>query len=263
MRPTTGKRLVIGLARFTSAVLCAAVVAVGAAAAEEPFTPEKTSAIEKIVREYILKNPEIIIEAARILRMRKETAARNQTRRTVLARRDELFNDPASPVGGNPQGDVTVVEFFDYQCPYCKRVLPSIQALLAEDGNLRYVFKEFPILGKASVFAARAALAAQRQGKYLEFHMAVMPAKGKLTEAKVMRLAKTAGLDVDRLRRDMADGTIDDSIRRNLELASALNVNGTPAFVIGDTVVPGAVDIDTLRSLIARERQIGNLGENQ
>ena len=263
MRPTTGKRLVIGLARFTSAVLCAAVVAVGAAAAEEPFTPEKTSAIEKIVREYILKNPEIIIEAARILRMRKETAARNQTRRTVLARRDELFNDPASPVGGNPQGDVTVVEFFDYQCPYCKRVLPSIQALLAEDGNLRYVFKEFPILGKASVFAARAALAAQRQGKYLEFHMAVMPAKGKLTEARVMRLAKTAGLDVDRLRRDMADGTIDDSIRRNLELASALNVNGTPAFVIGDTVVPGAVDIDTLRSLIARERQIGNLGENQ
>ncbi len=263
MRPTTGKRLVIGLARFTSAVLCAAVVAVGAAAAEEPFTPEKTSAIENIVREYILKNPEIIIEAARILRMRKETAARNQTRRTVLARRDELFNDPASPVGGNPQGDVTVVEFFDYQCPYCKRVLPSIQALLAEDGNLRYVFKEFPILGKASVFAARAALAAQRQGKYLEFHMAVMPAKGKLTEAKVMRLAKTAGLDVDRLRRDMADGTIDDSIRRNLELASALNVNGTPAFVIGDTVVPGAVDIDTLRSLLARERQIGNLGENQ
>ena len=263
MRPTTGKRLVIGLARFTSAVLCAAVVAVGAAAAEEPFTPEKTSAIEKIVREYILKNPEIIIEAARILRMRKETAARNQTRRTVLARRDELFNDPASPVGGNPQGDVTVVEFFDYQCPYCKRVLPSIQALLAEDGNLRYVFKEFPILGKASVFAARAALAAQRQGKYLEFHMAVMPAKGKLTEARVMRLAKTAGLDVDRLRRDMADGTIDDSIRRNLELASALNVNGTPAFVIGDTVVPGAVDIDTLRSLIARARQRGTSGKVQ
>ncbi len=257
MGPTTGKRLVIGLTRFTSAVLCAAVVAIGAAAAEEPFTPEKARAIEKIVREYILKNPEIIIEAARILRAREESAARNQTRRTILARRDELFNDPASPVGGNPQGDVTVVEFFDYQCPYCKRVLPSIRALLAEDGNLRYVFKEFPILGKASVFAARAALAAHRQGKYLEFHMAVMPA------TRVMRLAKTAGLDVDRLRRDMADRTIDDSIRRNLELARALDVNGTPAFVIGDTVVPGAVDIDTLRSLIARERQIGNRGENQ
>ncbi|MFB3135004.1 MAG: thioredoxin domain-containing protein, partial [Rhodospirillales bacterium] len=166
-----------GLARFTSAVLCAAVVAVGAAAAEESFTPEKARAIEKIVREYILKNPEIIIEAARILRAREETAALDQTRRTILARRDDLFNDPASPVGGNPKGDVTLVEFFDYQCPYCKRVLPSIQALLAEDRNLRFVFKEFPILGKASVFAARAALAAQRQGKYLEFHMAVMPAK--------------------------------------------------------------------------------------
>ncbi|MCZ6466113.1 MAG: DsbA family protein [Alphaproteobacteria bacterium] len=261
MTPTIGKRLVTGLARFTSAVLCAAVVAVGAAAAEESFTPEKARAIEKIVREYILKNPEIIIEAARILRAREETAARNQMRRTIFERRDELFNDPASPVGGNPKGDVTVVEFFDYQCPYCKRVFPSIQALLAEDRNLRYVFKEFPILGKASVFAARAALAAQRQGKYLEFHMAVMAARGKWTEARVMRLAKTAGLDVDRLRRDMADGTIDDSIRRNLELASALNVNGTPAFVVGDTVVPGAVDIDTLRSLIARARQTGKIGK--
>ncbi len=263
MNPTIGKKLVTALARFTSAVLCAAVVAIGAAAAAETFTPEKARAIEKIVREYILKNPEIIIEAARILRKREETAALNQTRRNILAQRDELFNDPASPVGGNPQGDVTVVEFFDYQCPYCKRVFPSIQALLAEDRNLRYVFKEFPILGKASVFAARAALAAQRQGKYLEFHMVMMPAQGKLTEAKVMRLAEDVGLDVDRLRRDMADRDIGDMLRRNQELARALNVNGTPAFVIGDTVVPGAVDINTLRSLIARARQTGKLGENQ
>ncbi len=239
MIPTTGKWFAIRLARLTVAVLCAAMLSNGPATAQGMLAQGNFWALDTILRPMIVRNPDII------------------------ARRDELLNDPASPVGGNPDGDVTLVEFFDYQCPYCKKVLPSIQALLAEDRNLRYVFKEFPILGKASVFAARAALAAHRQGKYLEFHMAVMPAKGKLTEARVMRLAKTAGLDTDRLRRDMADGTIDDSIRRNLELASALNVNGTPAFVIGDTVVPGAVDIDTLRSLIARERQIGNRGENQ
>ncbi len=196
-------------------------------------------ALDTILRPIIVRNPDII------------------------ARREEIFNDPASPVGGNPDGDVTLVEFFDYQCPYCKRIFPSIQALLAEDRNLRYVFKEFPILGKESVFAARAALAAQRQGKYLEFHMAVMTAKGKLTEARVMRLAKTAGLDVDRLRRDMADGTVDAMIRRNLDLADGLGIFSTPVFIIGDTQIPGAVEIDTLKTLIARARKRGDASESR
>ena len=230
MNPTAGKRHVIRLARLTAAVLCAAVLSNGPATAQGMLAQGNIWALDTILRQMIIRNPDIV------------------------GRQDELLNDPASPVGGNPDGDVTLVEFFDYQCPYCKTIFPSIQALLAEDRNLRYVFKEFPILGKASVFAARAALAAHRQGKYLEFHMAVMPAKGKLTEARVMRLAKTAGLDTDRLRRDMADGTIDDMIRRNLELASALNVNGTPAFVIGDKIVRGAIDLAALKKLISQAR---------
>ena len=238
-RKTAGRRSLWGCGLYLAAVLCAAVLSTGPATAQGMLAQANIWALDAILRPMIVRNPDIV------------------------ARRDELLNDPASPVGGNPDGDVTLVEFFDYQCPYCKTIFPSIQALLAEDRNLRYVFKEFPILGRASVFAARAALAARRQGKYLEFHTALMPARGKLTETRVMRLAEKVGLDVDRLRRDMADGTIDDSIRRNRELARALDVNGTPAFVIGDTVVPGAVDIDTLRSLIARERQIGNRGENQ
>ncbi|MCH7957286.1 MAG: DsbA family protein [Proteobacteria bacterium] len=194
-------------------------------------------ALETILRPMIVRNPDIV------------------------ARQDELLNDPASPVGGNPDGDVTLVEFFDYQCPYCKTIFPSIQALLAEDRNLRYVFKEFPILGRASVFAARAALAARRQGKYLEFHTALMSARGKLTETRVMRLAEKVGLDVDRLRRDMADGTVDAMIRRNLELADGLGIFSTPVFIIGDTQIPGAVEIDTLKVLIARARQRGTSGK--
>ncbi|MCH7692079.1 MAG: DsbA family protein [Proteobacteria bacterium] len=196
-------------------------------------------ALDAILRPMIVRNPDIV------------------------ARRDELLNDPASPVGGNPDGDVTLVEFFDYQCPYCKTIFPSIQALLAEDRNLRYVFKEFPILGRASVFAARAALAARRQGKYLEFHTAVMSARGKLTETRVMRLAEKVGLDVDRLRRDMADGTVDAMIRRNLDLADGLGIFSTPVFIVGDTQIPGAVEIDTLKVLIARARQRGTSGKDQ
>ncbi len=237
MNPTTGKRLAIRLARLTAAVLCAAVLSNGPASAQGMLAQGNFWALETILRPMIVRNPDIV------------------------ARQDELLNDPASPVGGNPDGDVTLVEFFDYQCPYCKTIFPSIQALLAEDRNLRYVFKEFPILGRASVFAARAALAARRQGKYLEFHMAVMSAKGKLTEARVMRLAKTAGLDVDRLRRDMADGTVDAMIRRNLELADGLGIFSTPVFIIGDTQIPGAVEIDTLKVLIARARQRGTSGK--
>ncbi len=239
MKPTTGKRLAIRLARLTAAVLCAAVLSNGAATAQGMLAQGNFWALDTILRPMIVRNPDII------------------------GRQDELLNDPASPVGGNPDGDVTLVEFFDYQCPYCKRIFPSIQALLAEDRNLRYVFKEFPILGKESVFAARAALAARRQGKYLEFHTALMPARGKLTETRVMRLAEKAGLDVDRLRRDMADRTIDAMIQRNLDLADGLGIFSTPVFIIGDTQVPGAVEIDTLKILIARARQRGTSGKVQ
>ena len=237
MNPTTGKRLAIRLARLTAAVLCAAVLSNGPASAQGMLAQGNFWALETILRPMIVRNPDIV------------------------ARQDELLNDPASPVGGNPDGDVTLVEFFDYQCPYCKTIFPSIQALLAEDRNLRYVFKEFPILGRASVFAARAALAARRQGKYLEFHTALMPARGKLTETRVMRLAEKVGLDVDRLRRDMADGTVDAMIRRNLELADGLGIFSTPVFIIGDTQIPGAVEIDTLKVLIARARQRGTSGK--
>ena len=172
---------------------------------------------------------------------------------------EKLFKDPTSPVGGNPNGDVTIVEFFDYQCGYCKLVLPRIEKLLIDDSNLRFVFKEMPILGPNSVFAARAALAARKQGEkqYVAFHKVMMASRGSLIKASVFRFATDAGLDVERLKEDMKDDNINDMIRRNLKLADALSINGTPAFVIGDTIVRGAVDLLKLKILVERARNTG------
>ncbi len=157
-------------------------------------------------------------------------------------------------MGGNPNGDVTLVEFFDYQCGYCKSVVDRVAGTVAKDKNVRWVFKEFPILGPVSVYASRAALAAHRQDKYQELHLAMMRSRGKLTEQKVLRFAAEAGLDVARLEADMKTPEIATLIERNMALAEALNVRGTPAFVIGDVVVPGAIDAATLNRLIAAAR---------
>ena len=173
----------------------------------------------------------------------------------VSDRRKEIFDDPAAPVGGNPQGDVTIVEFFDYRCPYCKQVLPSLQELLKEDHKLRFVYKEMPVLGPQSVVAARAALAAQRQGKYEAFHSSMMATKGQIGEDTVYKVAGSVGLDVDRLKKDMAAPEIEQTLKANLALADALNIHGTPGFVIGDHIVPGAIDLDALKNMVADARK--------
>jgi protein-disulfide isomerase len=159
-------------------------------------------------------------------------------------------------VAGNPVGDVTLVEFFDYHCAYCKRALNAVTAVLGEDPGLRIVYKEFPILGPDSVLAARAALASRNQdpSKYLEFHVALMSTRGRLTQPRILEIARDAGFDAERLVADMASPEINTAIERNIELARSLEINGTPTFVIGDQLVPGAVDLDTLRRLIAEAR---------
>jgi protein-disulfide isomerase len=210
---------------------------------------------EQRVREYLLKNPEVIMEALQILQQRQRAAEAEDLKRTIAQRREELLNDPASPVGGNSSGDVTVVEFFDYNCPYCRRVAPTVVDLEEADPDLRLVYKEFPILGPGSQFAARAALASRRQGKYVPFHNALMQATEQVTEESVIETAGEVGLDIEQLRADMQDPTIQAAIARNLQLADALGITGTPSFIIGDEVVPGAVDLRTLQSLIARARR--------
>jgi len=219
------------------------------------ITPEQRKAIEAIIHDYLMQNPEVLIEALREAEAKANSDADIKAAQVLRDRRHEVFDDPATPVGGNPQGDVTVVEFFDYRCPYCKQVHPAIQKLLDQDPKLRFVYKEFPVLGEQSDIAAHAALAAKLQGKYEPLHNAMMAAKGQITEEVVYRLAGSVGLDVDRLKRDMTDPEIDRALSANRSLAKALDLRGTPGFVIGDHIIPGAVDLDALKTMVADARK--------
>jgi protein-disulfide isomerase len=155
---------------------------------------------------------------------------------------------------GNLDGDVTVVEFFDYNCPYCKRATAELNTLLAQDANVRVVLREWPILGEASVYATRASLASRNQYKYTEFHQALMAAKGRAVPANVMAIAQAVGLDTQRLKADMQDPKIDQHIETSMQLAQALNFSGTPAYVIGSELAPGMVSADDLQSLVSQAR---------
>ncbi len=236
-----------------------AVLVLGASpapAAEDALSRGQKRAVEEVVREYLRRNPEILLEAIEAMRARRDADQQAKVQKNLVSLRNELENDPASPVGGNPRGNVTIVEFFDYQCGYCKRVFRTVQKLLKSDGNIRYVFKEFPILGAQSVVAARAALAAWKldRDRYVSFHTALMQSKGRLSERKILSIAAESGLDVERLRAAMADPGIGKALARNFELAKALDINGTPGFVIGDQVVPGAIDLETLTALVSEAR---------
>lgn len=249
------------MAALMIAVLAAAWFGLTADAQRAQVTPQMSTdpaeldPFEQRVREYLLKNPEVIMEALQILQERQRAAEAENLKRTIAERSEEILNDPAAPVGGNPDGDVTLVEFFDYNCPYCRRVAPTVAELEETDADLRVVYKEYPILGPGSQFAARAALASRRQGKYLPFHNALMQATEQVTEESVMEIAREVGLDTERLEQDMQDPAIQEAIARNLGLANALGITGTPSFIIGQEIVPGAVDLRTLQGLIARARE--------
>jgi protein-disulfide isomerase len=246
--------------RHLIVVLALAGLAVGLAApavagSHEAFTPVEEDAIERIVRDYLLKNPEIVLEALETLEARRKLAQEQRSREQLRTRQEEILNDPSSPVGWNPEGDVTIVEFFDYQCPYCRAVAPRLAELKRDDGSIRYVYKEWPILGPVSQVAARAALAAEKQGRYEAFHEALMAFPKKLSEAEIFKTAETLGLDMDRLRDDMKSQAIDDALARTSKLARALGISGTPAFVIGDQLVRGAVDLARLKEVVREARE--------
>jgi len=243
--------LVAALAVTVAALLAFAFVG------KDTLDTGQREAMEKVVREYLRKNPEIVVEAIRAFQAREEQEKKGRAQANLVSQRDALVNDPSSPVAGNPDGDVTVVEFFDYRCGYCKQVFPAVMALMKEDPNIRYVFKEFPILGPESVVASRAALAAWRldKNKYLGFHSALMANRGSLPESKVMTLAAESGYDVEDLRQEMANPEIEAILQRNLQLADSLNIGGTPTFVIGDKLLPGAVTAEVLTSVVADARE--------
>src|SRR6266436_1728677 len=226
---------------FALACTFLAIAPAGSLGAAE-ISSEQRKAIEAIIHDYLMQNPDVLIDALREAEAKANSEAEVKAAQVLRDRRHEVFDDPASPVGGNPQGDVTIVEFFDYRCPYCKQVHPAIQKLLDQDQKLRFVYKELPVLGAQSDMAAHAALAARLQGKYEPFHTAMMAIKGQITDEVVYRVAGSIGLDVDRLKRDMTDPEIDQALNANKALANALDIHGTPGFIIGDHIVPGAID---------------------
>lgn len=251
----------IGLPGIRVAALVAVLVGAGAfpAAAQEQslpggFNADQAQGIELIIKRYLMENPEVLIDSLNAFQQRERLAEEQRRRDAILAQAEALKNDPSTPVMGNPEGDVAMVEFFDYRCGYCRRVADSVHDIVAEDGNVRLVMKEFPILGPDSMRAARAALAAHRQGKYEPFHWALMTGPGDMSEAHLRSVAEEIGLDVAQMERDMRNEEIDRLLRRNFNLADTLGINGTPAFVIGNTLVPGAIDAETMRKLIAEAR---------
>lgn len=242
--------------KTVSALIFGLLIATGLAGpANAQIEAKDKAAIEEIVRQYILKNPEIISEAIELLQERERLAQEQAQRHALAMSARLLYENPMTPEYGNPKGDAVVVEFFDYQCGFCKRVFPDFMKVVEADKNLRVIWKELPILGPVSRFAARAAMASDRQGKYFEYHVALMSLRGRLTEKRVMETAKKVGLDMNRLIKDMAAPQIDRYLDQTLQLAEALGINGTPAFLIGNRIVPGAISADQMREIIAESRQ--------
>jgi protein-disulfide isomerase len=211
-----------------------------------------------VIEQYILDHPDILVRAAAKLQEKQDAQAKADTKTVLASVKQDLLNDPAAPVLGNPQGDVTVVEFFDYKCPYCKRVADDVTRLIVDDPKVRVVFKEFPILGPDSQIAALGGLAANRQGKYAAFHKAAMGHRGTFSEDVVLDIAKSVGLDMTRFQADLKDTGFLDEIKKNQELAEKLSIDGTPAFIIGQEKVPGAIGYDDMKKLVDEARRSGS-----
>ena len=206
--------------------------------------------VKQLALEAILENPQIIMQAVAILEQRKRERAASASNTVRL----QLEQDPNSPNLGNPDGDVTVIEFFDYNCPYCRKAGQTVQELLASDANVRVIYREWPILGEDSVFASRAALAARAQGKYEEFHWALMNGEGRASEASILKLARHLDLDVEKLQADMTSPAVEAHIAQSSALARTLGFTGTPAFIVGDRTAPGMLSTDEITAMVAEAR---------
>jgi len=226
-------------------------------AAQEGFSPAQRGEMVEILRQALREDPSILRDALASLEAAETRDRAVAAARTLTAERDALARNPADAVRGNPRGDVTVVEFFDVRCGYCRQLTPALTELIRRDPQVRLVLKDLPILGPNSVVASRALIAAQRQGKYGELHDALMTLSGEVAEPQIRREAERLGLDWARLRRDMDDPAVMARIDANLALARRIGVEGTPAMVIGDRLVGGAVPVETLVQMVAAARAAG------
>ena len=240
--------------RCVSAFALTVFLALPLAAQAASFSTKQTKEIEQIIHDYLIENPEVLVKAMNSLQEKQAKHEADQAEKALAENAKQIFQDPNSFVAGNPKGDVTVVEFFDYQCGYCKRSLPELLKLIDSDKNVRVVLKEYPILSAESVEASKAALASISQGKYFEFHKALMEHRGGLDGAAIFKLASGVGLDTQKLKKDMTSARIAKTIEDNEKLADALAIRGTPAFIIGDAVVGGAISATEMAALVKQKR---------
>jgi protein-disulfide isomerase len=225
----------------------------------QTFSGDQRQEIEGIVKNYLLQHPEVMQDVMAELEKRQKAAEAEKNRAAVADNNATIFSSPHQVVLGNPQGNVTMVEFFDYNCGYCKHALTDMLTLLKTDPNLKFVLKEFPVLGEGSVEAAHVAVAARMQDvtgkKYIEFHQKLLGGRGPADKARALAAAKEVGFDMARIEKDMASDEVKKTIDENLKLADLIGVNGTPSYVVGDEVVVGAVGLDALKEKIAAERK--------
>ena len=231
---------------------------------DKNFSATEKNQIEKMIHDYILKHPEIIPEAIELFKKNPKAVARfrakiekEQKQKILKILKNDngmIYNDQISPVLGNPNGDITLVEFYDYKCGYCKRSLSIIKNLIKTDPNLKVIFKELPILSEISRTAAIISLAVNKQGKFEEFHTALMQTKKNLTEKVIFEIAAKNGVNISKLKKDMNDPLIERALRDNHILATKLGIEGTPGFIIGDTIIPGYVQSNVLREAIRKAR---------
>lgn len=207
------------------------------------------------IERYIRNHPEVIEQSLQALEAKREAELRDRQKAALAARQDELLHDPASPVSGNPKGEITLVEFYDYRCGYCKRAASAVRDLQKVDPRVRVVYKDFPILGEPSELAAKAALASQAQGKHQAFHEALLASHADMTKKEILKIAVRVGLNAKRLEADMANPKWQAVIDKNRALARELGISGTPGFIVGNELVPGALDLNGLKELIARAGQ--------
>lgn len=220
------------------------------------FNPEQVKDIQKIIHHYLVNNPQVLLEVSQALQAREMEKAQKIAQQAIKKNKDKLFNDPASPVAGNTEGNVVLVEFFDYQCGHCKAMNQIVQTAIKNNNDLKVIFKELPIFGGNSNYAAQAALASAKQGKYYQFHDALLATDNPLTKTKVLAVAKKIGLNVSKLQQDMKSPKIQQQIRENFQLAQQLQLIGTPAFIISNKefsqfkFVPGAISQQNLQEQI-------------
>ena len=242
------------------AAACAALLAIAVpqASRADEFSASQRGDIERIVREYLVAHPEVIQEAMTELEKRQTAAEAEKHKAAVKQYSENLFTSPRQVVLGNPNGNVTFVEFFDYNCGYCKRAMDDMLTLLKDDPKLKVVLKEFPVLGPGSVEAAQVAVAARMQDKtgkkYLEFHQKLLGGRGQADKARALAVAKDIGLDMGRLDKDLASPEVKATLQESFKLAEALGLNGTPSYVIGEDVVVGAVGLDALKEKVNTSR---------